>query len=238
MPTKRQATKKTTKAPIKKKVTPVVESTTASTHVNAKSNTQQALLTNVKKPQIFVPIAILLAVLIVFLLRSWIVVAMVNGQFISRSAFESAMEKQAGKQTLNSLVTQALLEQEAAKKGISVPQSDISAQEKKIDQQLAAQGQTLDQALQARGMTKADLEEQLKLQTLLQKLLANQIKVSDKDIQDYIDKNKDSLPTGQTDDQLKASVKQQLEQQKLSTAAQELVQKLQQQAHITYFINL
>lgn len=195
-------------------------------------------VTNIRKPQILIPLAILLAVVAIYLLKSFFVVALVNGQFITRPAFESAMEKQAGKQTLNTLVTQVLLEQEASKKGISVPQSDISNQEKKIDQQLATQGQTLDQALQARGMTRADLEQQLKLQTLLQKLLADKIKVSDKDVQDYIDKNKDSLPTGESDSQLKDSVKQQLEQQKLSTAAQDLIQKLQQQAHITYFINL
>lgn len=166
------------------------------------------------------------------------VVAMVNGQFISRSSFNSAMEQQAGKQTLNSLVTQKLIEQEAAKKGISVPQSEIDAQAKKIDQQLSAQGQTLDQALSARGMSRSDFYAQLKLQSLLQKLLANDIKVSDKEVTDYIDKNRDSLPTGQSEEQLKASVKSQLEQQKLSTAAQSLVQKLQSQAKINYFINL
>lgn len=191
-----------------------------------------------RKPQILVPLAVLLAVILVYLLKGWFVVALVNGQLITRPAFESAMEKQAGKQILSNLVTEKLIQQEAAKKGITVPQSELTAQEKKIDQQLASQGQTLDQALQVRGMTRKDLEDQLRLNSLIQKLLANETKVSDADVQDYIDKNKDSLPTGQSDAQLRATVKQQLEQQKLSTAEQSLIQKLQQQAHITYFINL
>jgi len=200
--------------------------------------TKGQMLKNLKRPQILIPVAILLAVVVVYLLKSWFVVAVVNGQLITRPAFESAMEKQDGKQILNNLVTEKLLQQEAAKKGISVSQSDVDSQVKKIDQQLAGQGQTLDQALAARGMTRADLEQQLKLQTLLQKLLANQIKVSDQEVQDYVDKNRDSLPTGQSEDELKTTVRQQLEQQKLTTSAQSLVQKLQQQAHITYFINL
>lgn len=230
------------KAPVKKveKTTPVSDAGEVKTEQVSKSSrfSRKQLLSNFRKPQIYIPVAILLAVLVVYLLKSWFVVAVVNGQFITRPAFESAMEKQDGKQILNNLITEKLLQQEAAKKGISVSQSDVNSQVKKIDQQLASQGQTLDQALAARGMTRADLEQQLKLQTLLQKLLGNDVKVSDKDVQDYIDKNKDTLPTGESESQLKASVKQQLEQQKLTTAAQALVQKLQQQAHITYFISL
>lgn len=230
----------TRKAPARKvEKTPTVDMPQESPRAARSSRmTKDQVVTTLRKPQILIPLAVLLAVVAVYLLKSWFVVALVNGQFITRPAFESAMEKQDGKQILENLVTEKLLEQDAAKKGISVSQSDVDSQVKKIDQQLASQGQTLDQALAARGMTKADLEDQLKLQTLLQKLLANDIKVSDTEVSDYIDKNKDTLPTGESDDQLKATVKQQLEQQKLTTAAQALVQKLQQQAHINYFINL
>jgi len=238
--TKSKSTSASKKAP-KKAPAKSVEKAMPVEHTSRAAKTsfnRQAIVETFKRPQVLIPSAILLAILAVFFFRSLFVVALVNGQFISRSSFESAMEQQAGKQTLNSLVTQKLLEQEAARKGISVPQSEIDAQAKKIDQQLASQGQTLDQALAARGMSRADFNEQLRLQSLLQKLLANDIKVSDKEVQDYIDKNKDSLPTGESDEQLKASVRSQLEQQKLSTAAQSLVQKLQSQAKITYFINL
>ena len=238
------------KAPVKKTTRPASRATKSSvvsepktpempktTRPSVKFNKDKVIAT-LRKPQILIPLAVLLAAVLVYLLKSWFVVAVVNGQFITRPSFESAMQAQAGKQTLSTLVTQKLLEQEAAKKGVKVSQSDVDAQVKKIDQQLAGQGQTLDQALAARGMSKGDLEEQIKLQTILQKLLANDIKVSDKEVDDYMTQNKDSLPTGESDDQLKASVKQQLEQQKLTTAAQTLVQKLQQAAHITYFINL
>src|SRR5260221_6386977 len=203
-----------------------------------KKMTKEEILATLKRPQLFIPVAILLAILVVYLLKSLFVVAIVNGALISRPSFESALEKQGGKQVLNTLVTQILVEQEASKKGIHVNQSDIDAQAKKIDQQLAAQGQTLDQALTARGMTRADFNQQIKLQDMIQKLLANDIKVTDQEVQDYIDKNKDSLPQGQSDAQIKASVTQQLQQEKLSTKAQALIQKLLAQAHISYFVNL
>ncbi len=235
MPAKRVARKVTPKTPVSKRVaTLVVPSSTVEKSFSLKTHT----FVIARKPQIFIPIAFLLAIVAVYLLKSFFVVATVNGQFISRSAFETALVKQDGKQIMNSLVTQKLIEQEAAKKGITVSQSDIDAQAKTIDKQLAAQGQTLDQALATRGMTRAEFNEQVKLQQLLQKLLASQIKVTDQEIQDYIDKNKDSLPAEESDAQVKVSVKQQLEQQKLSTAAQAMVQKLQTAAHISYFINL
>lgn len=233
----KKAVRPATKAALKTPAKEVRQETPKASRPAPKWNKDKVVST-LRKPQILIPLAVLLAVLVVYLLKSWFVVALVNGQFISRPAFESAMEKQAGKQILSNLVTEKLIQQEAARKGVTVSQSEINDQEKKIDQQLAGQGQTLDQALQVRGMTKQDLEDQLRLNSLIQKLLTNQTKVSDAEVQDYIDKNKDNLPTGQSDDQLRVSVRQQLEQQKLSTAEQTLIQKLQQQAHITYFINL
>ena len=67
--------------------------------------------------------------------------------------------------------------------------------------------------------------------------MGNSIKVSDKDVQDYIDQHKDQLGDTSNMDQLKAQVRAQLEQDKLSSQAQQLIAKLQKQANITYFIN-
>ncbi|HET9947013.1 MAG TPA: SurA N-terminal domain-containing protein [Patescibacteria group bacterium] len=228
--------KKTAKKPVKK--TEVMKLAQPQANVAGKQMTKEQLIALLKKPQIFIPIGVLIAIVLVYLLRSWFVVASVNGQFVFRPAFEAQLEKQAGKQTLDTMITQMLVEQYAAKKGVEVSQSEVDTETKTINAQLAKQGQTLDEALAARGMSKSDFDEQIKLQKLMQKLLGNDIKVSDKDVQDYIDKNKDSLPAGESDAQIQATVRQQLAQQKLSTQAQALVQKLQAQAHISYFINL
>ena len=193
---------------------------------------------NIRKPKVFVPVLIIVLLALLYIFKSAFVVAMVNGQPITRAQFNQELQAQAGKQVMGSLVTETLVEQEASKRHITVSQSEINSQVKTIQAQLAQQGQTLDSALAARGMTQDEFMTQLKLQTLIQKMFANQIKVTPQQVNDYISKNKDSLPTGESQTQLQAQVKQQLEQQQLSQDAQNLIQKLQNQAHITYFVNL
>jgi len=193
---------------------------------------------NIKKPKIFVPIAIIILLILIFIFRGLFVVALVNGKPISRIQYEQILQAQAGKQVMNSLVTKTLLQEEASKRNISVSQAELDAQIHTISQQLATQGQTLDNALAAQGLSKSNFMDQLKLQLIVQKMLKDKIKVSDSEISDYISKNQSSLPTGVSDDQMKAQVKQQLQQQKLSQQAQLLIQQLQAKAHITYFINL
>lgn len=189
----------------------------------------------IREPKVFVPVIILVLLVLLFLFRSAFVVALVNGQPISRSEFNKQLEAQAGKQVMNSLVTEKLIQQEADRQHITVNQSELDAQVKSIQNQLAKQGQTLDTALAAQGMTRDDFMTQLRLQALVKKMLANKIKVSDDEVNSYIDKNKDALPQDTNPDQLKAQVRQQLEQQKLTQAAQTLIQQLQQKAKITYF---
>lgn len=190
-----------------------------------------------RQPKYYIPAIVIVILILLYIFRSAFVVALVNGQPVTRAEYNKMLEAQAGKQVMNALVTEKLVEQEAARQHVSVSQSELDAQVKNIQDQLAKQGQTLDTALAAQGMTKDDFVTQLKLQTLVKKMLGSKISVSDKEVTDYINQNKDSLPTGESEDQLKTQVKQQLEQQKLSQQAQALVQKLQQQAHITYFTN-
>lgn len=207
---------------------------------SAKERAQQmttTLGTKLRQPKFFVPIIIVILLALLYLFRSAFIVAVVNGQPVSRAEFNQMLEAQAGKQVMNALVTQTLIEQEAARQHITVSQSELDSQVKNIQDQLAKQGQTLDSALAAQGMTRSEFMTQLRLQSIVKKLLASKIKVTDQEVADYINKNKDALPTNTPPDQLNAQVRQQLEQQKLSQQAQTLVQKLQQQAKITYFTN-
>lgn len=217
-----------------------VHATTQTSKVSAKERAQKVTATlgnRLRQPRYFVPVIIIVVVALLYLFRSAFVVAIVNGQPITRGAYNQQLEAQAGKQVMNALVTQALIEQEASRQHITVSQSELDAQVKSIQDQLAKQGQTLDSALAAQGMTRDDFMTQLRLQALVKKLLASKIKVTDQEVNDYISKNQDSLPTGLSQSELKAQVQQQLEQQKLSQQAQALVQQLQQKAKITYFTN-
>lgn len=181
-------------------------------------------------------IGLLVIVGLLLLLKNWLIVATVNGQPITRFEFNQALEAQAGKQVLTTMVTEKLIFQEAEKKGVTVSQQEVDTAMKQVTDSLAKQGQTLDQALALQGMTKNEFVERIKIQKLVEKMFAKNITVSDKEIDDYLDQNKDALPQDQKPEDLRASVKKQLEQQKLSAKFQSWLQTIQKNAKVTYAI--
>jgi len=161
-----------------------------------------------KQPKNFIPLIIIALIIIAFSLKGLFVVALVNGEPIARIAVVSELEKQGGKQALSSLVNQTLILQEARKKNIQVSQAEIDAAAKQIEDSLKSQGQNLDTALAMQGMTRKDLSTQLKLRSLVEKLLTDKVKVTDKEVADYIEKNKDTFPAEMKEEEIKKSVSQ------------------------------
>ncbi len=190
-----------------------------------------------KQPKILITLIIVVLAVLAVLFRGLFIAALVNGQPITRLAVIQDLEKQGGKQTLSSLVNQSLILQEAKKKNITVSQKEVDDAAKQVEDSLKSQGQNLDTALAAQGMTKQDFLTQLKLRSLVEKLLADKVKVTDKEISDYITANKDTLPTDSTPDQIKKTVEEQLKQQKLGSASQAWLTDLQKNAKINYFVN-
>ena len=127
--------------------------------------------------------------------------------------------------------------QEARKKNIDVSKEETDKSVKQLEDSLKTQGQSLDTALTIQGMTRKDFIMQLKLRILVEKLLADKIKVTDNEVSDYIEKNKDILPTNLTESELKKGAREQLQQQKLASASQEWITSLQKNAKINYFVN-
>jgi hypothetical protein len=190
----------------------------------------------IKKSYFVTALGIIIFAGLVYLLRNLIVAATVNGQPISRLAVVSELEKQGGKQALDSLITKTLIVQEARRKNVVVSQTDIDAEMKKINDNLAKQGQKLDQVLQLQGMTRDQLVEQIKLQKMIEKMVGNTT-VTDKDVADYIASNKDSLPQDQDAKAQAANIKTQLQQQKLNEKAQKFLEDLRAKAKINRFVS-
>lgn len=238
--------KKTTRSV--KKVTPAkkltkgksVEKQQSSLHVASMKKSQTTTVSYaqyVQNPRMWVGAAAVLVVVLLFLFKGIFIAALVNGQPISRLQVINQLEKQNGKQALSNLVVEDLIMQEAQNRHIGVSQSDIEGQVKKIQDTLKTQGVTLNDALAARGLTQQDLVDQIKVQTLLNKMVGSSVKVSDADVQAYIDKNQDSLPKDLSDVQLKAQVRQQLQQQQLQDKTQTFIADLQKKAQIQYFVS-
>ncbi|HSW48077.1 MAG TPA: SurA N-terminal domain-containing protein [Candidatus Saccharimonadales bacterium] len=190
----------------------------------------------IKKLYIGLIIVILLVGFLVFKYRGLFVAAVVNGQPISRMEVVKETEKQSGKQVINNLVRNTLIEQEAKKQNVTVTDKEIDDEIKKVESNLSKQGQKIDQVLAAQGLTREDLRKLIRLDKLVGKMVGKDIKITDKEVADYIDKNKESLPQDQSEDQLKTTVAAQLKQQALSAKVQTWLADLQNKAKIQYFV--
>lgn len=236
----KKTTKKTTETSTIKKTTrssSPKKTTAVATPVREVSERSSAKSPKLKKSYIIGALALVLLIALLYALRSVFVAAMVNGQPVTRLSLVQELEKQNGKQALNSLVTKTLILQEARKQNVSVTDQEVDAEIKKIEQNLSSQGQKLDQVLSLQGMTKDSLIEQIKIQKLIEKMVGKDIKVSDKEVQDYVADNKESFPEGSNEQQVNSQVREQLQQQKLNEKVQTWLDKLQKDANINYFVS-
>ena len=180
-------------------------------------------------------IFLLLLGLIYFSVRIFII-ASVNGQMIGRLTIIKELEKQGGKKTLDVVILKTLINQEAKKRKTTVSQKDIDAEIQKIEANVTAQGLTLDQLLQQQGMKKSDLTEEVKIQLLVSRMAGENINITDKEVDNFIESQK-KLPSANPDKEIsKDQAKLQLKQQKLQQKIQTFVAGLKDKAKINYFI--
>lgn len=226
----------TTKATPRKRITP---SKVAVSSVEQRAPVRSSSLWSVPKNRRYITLALILVLVLgaLYLLRSFFVAAIVNGQPISRVSVVNELEKQSGKQVLDTVVTKTLILQEAKKQNVTVSQEEINQETKKIEDNVKKQGQTLDQVLALQGMDRAALVEQIRIQKTVEKILGKDIKVTDKEVDAYIETNKEALGADPTSNESKASVKQQLTQQKLSEKFQTWLDGLKKKAKINYFVS-
>lgn len=230
MPAKRKIKKEQDKVAVKEtqeKEVPPVTATQLSTRVPQNF---------IKKVPILIVIVLILLGLGFYFLRKWLVVAEVNGQPISRMDFTHLLEVQNGDQVLNELIAKTLILQEADRRHITVSQNEVSSRVQAFQKSLAKQSRTLDQYLTVNKKTMADFNDEVKLQIILEKLFSKDIQVTDKEVSDYIDQNKDNIPATINQNDLKIQVKQQLTNQKLQDKLPGFVQDLQKKAKIQKLI--
>jgi foldase protein PrsA len=180
--------------------------------------------------------AILVIGALVYVYKGLFIAATVNGSPISRLSVIQKLEKASGKNLLDSLITDKLIQDAAKAKGISVSDDEVNVEIKKIQDQVTAQGSTLDKALAAQGMSLDDLKNNIILQKEIEKLLGDKINVTDQEIDKYITDNKITLPKGQ-EAATRGQIKSQLSNQKLNTEAQTFITDLKSKAKIKYFVN-
>lgn len=130
-----------------------------------------------------------------------VAVARVNGEAITKDQLYDAMVKQSGKQALDQLITNKIIELEAKKQNIVVSEDDVN---KEVDKIKASYGdeKTFQDTMAQYGYTEDSIKDDIKMNLKITKLLEPEVKISEQDMKDYFDKNKDSFNTAE---QVKAS---------------------------------
>jgi foldase protein PrsA len=244
MATKKNTTvRKTTKNTAPKKSTRTIKKSSAkpahATPVHEEAATisprrvdNKAAGVRFKKSYAIILLAVLLLLAVLYALRGLLVAATVNGQPIYRLTIINELERQSGKQALDTMITKSLILQEAKKKNVSVSDQQIDQEIKKIEANLKQQGQSLEQVLSMQGLTRESLRDQVRIQKTVELLLGNQITVTDKEVDDYIASNSAQLPQTTDQKQLRTSISQELRQQKLSEKFQTWLANIRKNAKI------
>ncbi|MBI5025796.1 MAG: peptidyl-prolyl cis-trans isomerase [Nitrospirae bacterium] len=140
-------------------------------------------------------------------LRASKVVAEVNGAAITQGELDIATDsllpsisyhahvspekrKEAEKKALENLINEALFFEEARKQGLKTDKSDVIARLDKIKEKYPSR-KAFEEALKKYGISEDDLKEKVKKILLIEKLMEKEVRVSltDKDIEDYYNKN-------------------------------------------------
>jgi hypothetical protein len=93
--------------------------------------------------------------------RGQIIVATVNSRPVFRWTLLANLEKQAGGQVLEFLITERLVYQEAGKKGIKVTKDEIDKEISRIEESLGADSAKFDELLEMQGSSRKKLAEQI-----------------------------------------------------------------------------
>ncbi|MFS8158911.1 MAG: hypothetical protein ACMG6E_01620 [Candidatus Roizmanbacteria bacterium] len=169
-------------------------------------------------------------------LRSIVPIAIVNGNSIDSKKFTQRVLLLSGDSVLEQLIIGELVREDAKKKNVTVSRSDFDIQYKKILIDIRSANISLPVYLASLGMTEPMFKEELRTQLLIKKLFGASVQVTDRDIDDFMVKNKVLKGQGAIYLSQKIALRKVVERDKLRTIFSQWVQVQLKKARITRFI--
>lgn len=181
-------------------------------------------------------VAILAALLVILALtnKGMFLAAVVDGKPIFAWQLNRLLRDRFGKQTLEGVIAETLVSAEAKKQGVSISSADIEAKQKEI---LGSLGDNvnLDDLLRFQGLTKADFDNQIRLQLTVEKLLSRDLTITEDDINNFIATNRATLIATE-EAALREEARRAIISQKVSNKLQEWFAELKEKAKILRFL--
>ncbi|MEK7182628.1 MAG: hypothetical protein AAB694_00515 [Patescibacteria group bacterium] len=187
---------------------------------------------------ILIRVLLLLALVggLLYLSRGLFIAATVNGQPITRLSIVSELERRGGSQTLEDLITKTLILQEADKQNVTVNQEEVNKIVEEFEKNVKEQGQDVNTVLAFQGLDRARFIEQIRVQKIVETILAPKISISDEEIDTHIKDNKQFLTEGASEDEQREEARSQVRQTKLTDVFQSWIEEVRKNANITYWV--
>lgn len=197
-------------------------------------NTYSEKLLNFKKSRNFYIILLVLGILILAIYKkSYFIAAMVNGMPITNLELQSQLNKQFRTQTLNQLVNEKIIIDEA-RKGAAIPTAaEIDSKIMEVEKNVGGK-EVLDSLLAQQGQTKDSLRNQIRIQLAISKLYEKEATVSAEEVSQFLEQNKQALVATDSAGQEKEAYEA-IRNQKLSQVFSQKFQDLKTRAKIQIF---
>ena len=168
--------------------------------------------------------------------RGLVLAGVVNKTPITRWQLNQAMAKRYGKTTLDELVSNSLIKQEAAKANVTVAAEEIAAEVKKLEERIGGEA-ALKDALVQYGLTQKELEEQIRVSILQKKIIEaqNSFAVTEEEVKEYFKTNATSFANKKLEevkDEITALLKDQKMQQAFATWFAEVKSKARIESYL------
>jgi len=146
------------------------------------------------KKMIYISIGVLAATAI-FILAAFNgdeTVAKVGDKEITKEALYEKLVATSGAATLDAMISNEVVSQEAEKAKVEVTQEEIDVEMAVYEEQYGG-AEALEQALASSGMSIADLEEEMKNYLKVEKIIGPDIEITDEQISTYFEENKETF---------------------------------------------
>ncbi|KYG31213.1 foldase protein PrsA [Priestia endophytica] len=120
------------------------------------------------------------------------VVASVDGSDITKDDVYNLLADQNGAAAVDTLITEKIIDKEAEKEDIKITAKQVNQELDNLKEQYGGED-TFNQTLEASGVSLSSLKEDIKKNKEIEELLRPSIKITEKEMKEYFNENKDSF---------------------------------------------
>lgn len=117
-------------------------------------------------------------------------IAVVNGEKITQDDFVQIAASFDGAHVLDQMIAEKLVSQKAREEGLSVSDEEYEAELAVLKEQFPNE-EMFELVLEQQGMSEETFRKQIEMNLLLEKMLAPKIEVSDEEVKEYFEENKE-----------------------------------------------